>query len=80
MTNGEKLNEALLLKAEAQLLQRRDFSVVALIEARKTSGISEAKLRRAKSRLDAVIIYRKSAGSALRKIHGMLKSDDAGVA
>ena len=73
VTSNEKLSEALLLKMEAERLQRQDFVTIALIENSDLRGISRRKFQRAQNRSLSMPIFRGDENAAIRRIEEELQ-------
>ena len=68
VTSNDKLNEALLLKMEAERLHCSNFATIALIENADLRGISRRKFQRAQNRSLPMPIYRGDENAAMRRI------------
>lgn len=68
VTSNDKLNEALLLKMEAERLNRSDFSIIALLEDSEMKGISRKKFQRAQNRSLSMPIFRGDEDAAVNRI------------
>lgn len=68
VSTDAKLNEALLLKMEAERQGRSDFGVVALIEDPSMKQISRRKFQRSQNRSLSMPIYRGDEVEAMRRI------------
>ena len=73
VTSNDKLNEALLLKMEAERLQCPDFVSIAMIENSDLRGISRRKFQRAQNRSLTMPIFRGDENAAIRRIEEELK-------
>lgn len=73
VTVSDKLNEALLLQTEAQLLRRSDFEVIAMIEEPDMRAISRKKFQRAQNRSLSMPIFRGDEDAAMSMIARRLK-------
>lgn len=74
LVNGnDKLNEALLLQTEAQMMKREDFAVIALIEEPDMKLISRRKFQRAQNRDLTMPIFRGDENAAMSRIGRTLK-------
>ena len=68
VNSNDKLNEALLLKMEAERLCRSDLVSIALIENADLRGISRKKFQRAQNRSLPMPIFRGDENAAIRRI------------
>jgi hypothetical protein len=68
INTSDKLNEALLLRTEALLLQRSDFEIIALIEEPDMKMISRRKFQRAQNRSLSMPIFRGDEDAAMNMI------------
>lgn len=68
VTSNDKLNEALLLKMEAERLGRSDVSIIALLEDSEMRGISRKKFQRAQNRSLSMPIFRGDEDAAVNRI------------
>lgn len=66
-TNSSKLDQAVMLKLEAQVKKRDDFPIIALIETPEMQGLSKKNIARAMNRVTA-IVFRSEEESALTRI------------
>lgn len=66
--SNDKLNEALLLQAEANILQREDVRIVALVEDSDMRQISRKRFQRAQNRSLPMPIFRGDESAAMRLI------------
>ncbi len=73
VNNNDKLNEALLLKMEAQNTGRDDFAVIALIEEPDMKLISRKRFQRAQNRSLSMPIFRGDEAAAMAMISRQLK-------
>ncbi len=73
VNTNDKLNEALLLQMDAQLLKRADFEVVALLEDPEMRMISRRRFQRAQNRALAMPIFRGDEDAAITMIGRKLK-------
>ena len=73
VNTNEKLNEALLLKMDAELLNRTDFEVVALVEDPEMKMISRRKFQRAQNRSLSMPIFREDEDAAMTMIGRKLR-------
>jgi hypothetical protein len=69
---NDKLNEALLLKMEAQNLRRDDFEVIALVEEPEMRQISRKRFQRAQNRDLVMPIFREDEDAAMNLIRSRL--------
>jgi hypothetical protein len=68
VTSNDKLNEALLALQEAQIKNRSDFAIMALIEEPDMRLISRRKFQRAQNRSLPMPIFRGDEDAAMAKI------------
>lgn len=68
VNTNDKLNEALLLQTEAQLLHRDDLAVIALVEEPDMKLLSRKKFQRAQNRSLAMPIFRGDEEAAMKMI------------
>ena len=78
VNTNDKLNEALLLQTEAQLHNRNDFGVIALIEEPDMRLLSRKKFQRAQNRSLAMPIFRGDEAAAMGMIRRRLGLKGAG--
>jgi Domain of unknown function DUF1828 len=73
VNTNDKLNEALLLQMDAELLKRTDFEVVALVEDPEMKMISRRKFQRAQNRSLSMPIFRGDEDAAMTMIGRKLR-------
>jgi hypothetical protein len=77
VSTNDKLNEALLLQTEAQVLKRSNLGVIALIEEPEMKLISRKRFQRAQNRLLTMPIFRGDERAAMEVIARKLQLDQA---
>jgi hypothetical protein len=73
VSTNDKLNEALLLQTEAQLYNRDDFAVIALIEEPDMKLLSRKKFQRAQNRSLTMPIFKGDEEAAMKMIGRRLR-------
>lgn len=74
VTNNDKLNEALLLNTERQLVKDNTFSIVAMFEDPEMRGISRKRFQRAQNRGLSMPFFRNDEDAALNLIASKLEA------
>lgn len=67
-THSGKLDEAVMLKQEARLAHKSDFSIIAMIETADLQGLSRRKYQRAQNRSIIMPIFRGDEDASLNLI------------
>ena len=80
VNTNDKMNEALLLKMEAERLNHSDFAVIALVEDSEMRQLNRRKFQRAQNRDLAMPIFREDEDAAMNLIRLRLNIPEKRVA